>query len=446
MQTVRAHRGRSGLGRAKGLAIVAACATLLAGCVMGGCSAPPAPSLGTAAPSPVASAAWTPTPIPSVGGVPAGPWTGIKWINAGSVFPRKSTGGADLAPYPTVYGWSHGFVGFTATTEGDTSGAQQDVTLIGVASPDGLHWTVGHALDAQGLQYAAIMSVVEGPAGLVAVGRGPGAICGGPPTVNALWTSTDGLTWSRVTLPPDFAAASVYTVDGGTTGYIAAGTLKDGTTQVVWLSSDGSSWRQVTLASSTFGEFVVAGGVNFGGGYVVSGAVRNDAGCGETMVTPSLWWSTDGGSWTRATLAGAAPVTEAWLTMTKISDHALMAYAEEWNETTQASSQHVWVSNDGRTWKLVGSPSKMLSPGIFSNRQRGLSVLDPIVVTPSEPYGPLAIGTVGDDLSVTALSQIGDGPAVSEASTAWSAALGPTGLVVLSLDGTALWLGVPTAS
>lgn len=57
------------------------------------------------------------------------------------------------------------------------------------------------------------------------------------------------------------------------------------------------------------------------------------------------------------------------------------------------------------------------------------------------------VATVGDDLTVKTLSQSGDVPIYSAAlSPMWLAALGPTGVVILSSDGLDLWLGVPAAS
>jgi hypothetical protein len=299
-------------------------------------------------------------------------------------------------------------------------------------------------MDVEGLMKDAVYvtQVVEGPSGLLAIGHYPPATCGGPPTVVALWTSTDGLTWARVQLTAQFGSASVYTVDGGSIGYIASGTLKDGVTQALWVSTEGGSWRQVPLPKATFGQVVMDGATGFAAGYVVSGAVLGDEGCGgPSLLTASLWWSANGTNWTRSKLTGATPATDAWMAVRRISDHALMAIATEWDATAQLSTQLVWATADGRTWKLVASPSSLLGGGVITNGQRGL-----VVAAPSDNSGPPIVAPVGDDLTVTTLSQTGDGPVASDQSTGWVAALGPTGVVILSSDGLDLWLGVPTAS
>jgi hypothetical protein len=83
----------------------------------------------------------------------------------------------------------------------------------------------------------------------------------------------------------------------------------------------------------------------------------------------------------------------------------------------------------------------MLGDGILTDGQRGLVVLPPA----NNGDGP-TIATVDDDLTVTMLSQSGDGPVASATTIGWMWAFGPTGVVALSVDGLNLWLGVPTAS
>ena len=64
---------------------------------------------------------------------------------------------------------------------------------------------------------------------------------------------------------------------------------------------------------------------------------------------------------------------------------------------------------------------------------------------PPDSVGPPTIATVGDDLTVATLRQTGDGPVASDTLPGWVSAFGPTGIVVLSEDKAALWLGVPVA-
>ena len=310
--------------------------------------------------------------------------------------------------------------------------------MVSSSSADGLHWTAGRTLDISGLDGVYISAVVEGPAGLLAVGFPSGGRCG-PETVDALWASADGLTWTRVELP-----GTISTVDAGSTGYIATGTLKNGVTPAVWLSGDGKSWHLVPLPTTTSGAVVVDGAVDFAGGYVLAGKQLSDIGCGESestppLYTPSLWWSLDGKSWTLSKLPGALPASAVSVSFIRISDHALVAVANDF-------ADQVWVSNDGRTWRLIASPSSTLPDHwILTDGQRGLMLVEPQLLNPPSSDGPPAIATVGDDLTHTTLSQSGDIPIYSGYGGELTA-FGPTGLVVLSADGSSLWLGVPTAS
>jgi len=454
MKSIVSHHRGARPGRLASLLAVLAAGGLVSGCSVAAASpSPTAPAISSPFPSASTQASASPSPgptaapLPSVGTAPAGAWSGIRWISAGSVFPQTpvpSTASGDMKV--GVFGWSGGYVGFrTAFDLSDT--LQVTVAVVSTYSADGLHWTAGRPMDVEGLPDAsdgvAVTQVLEGPSGLLAVGEAfPPLICGGPPTVEALWTSPDGSTWSRVQPPADFASASVYTIDAGSTGYIASGTLKDGVTQAVWLSADGRSWRQVPLTKATFGDFVVDGATDFAAGFVVSGTVVGNEGCGggASVFTPSLWWSADGTIWTRSKLTGAAPAGDAWITVNRISDHALMAIASRWDDAAQTYEQLVWVTADGRTWNLVKSPSSLLGTDVITDGQRGL-----LVVAPPD-NGPPTIATVGDDLTVTTLGQAGDGPVASASSAGWTSALGPTGVVVLSQDGLDMWLGVPTSS
>jgi hypothetical protein len=339
-----------------------------------------------------------------------------------------------------IFGWSAGYFGFSAIGD-ETEGASPHYSLAATTSVDGLHWTAPQPIDGTFHDPLRIAAVIEGPSGLLAVGQYYGDTCGGTHTADALWTSTDGSSWHRVTPPSDFTSGRVYTLDGGSTGYIASGTLKDGVTPAVWLSHDGVSWHSVHLPTSTFGKVVVDGATNFAAGYVLSGAVLGEGGCGgAALLTPSLWWSADGTTWSRSTLSGAQPVRNAQMTVSRIDDHALVAIAAEYDQTTDQTSRKVWVSTDGRTWAPVAKPSDLLRSGVRTNGQRGL-----VVVDPPDNVGPPTIATVGADLTVATLRQTGDGPVLSDSLPGWVSAFGPTGVVFLGSDETTLWLGVPIA-
>ncbi len=444
-----ASRRRTWAGRLRGTI-----AALAVGCLVAGCTAAAASPSLTATPqsSPEASApaqpsagpTTTPTPTtPSnVGTAPAGKWTGIRWIAAGPVFPQTPVpdGGDGSSVQINVSGWSRGYVGFRTASSWDLSGTEptESWATVSTVSADGLHWTPGKAFDAGDVNSRVYMSgVVEGPAGLLAVGRNPAATCGGPPTVRALWTSPDGQTWTRVSLPADFASARVYTVDAGSAGYIATGTLEDDVTPAVWVSADGRSWRPTTLPKPSSGV-VVDGATSFAGGYVISGSHPFEIGCGESLYVPSLWWSADGTGWTAASRPEQClriPLRDGRPDQRPRPDGHRAAVGRE-----DAGRFAAGLGQRRRSHLEPDQvPSSLLSDRILTNGQRGL------VVVPALNGGPPTIATVDDDLTVTTLSQSGEGPVDSDESSPWISALGPTGLVILSVDGLNLWLGVPEA-
>jgi hypothetical protein len=374
-----------------------------------------------------------------------GRWSGIRWIDAGPVFPQEPGAGTDNGSYlqVNVFGWSRGYVGFRTAVDETYSETGPSVivsdVMVSTASSDGINWSAGRALDITSLgSPVGIMTVVEGPAGLLAAGSFPRGVCGGPATVDVLWTSPDGLTWTRVQPPADFASSSVYTLDAGSAGYIATGILKDGVTAAVWVSADGRSWRRTPLPKTTSGTVLVDGATAFAGGFVLSGAREIQVGCGESVQVPSVWWSADAKSWIAPKLPGATAADESWMDVQRISDHAVMATAWVWDATTQASSQLVWASTDGRTWKPLEWPASLLRASVLTSGQRGL-----VFEYPSSDFVGPTIATLDDDLTVTTLTPSGDVP-TGAAMSGSNLAFGPTGLVVLTNDGLNLWLGVPT--
>ena len=342
-----------------------------------------------------------------------------------------------------MFGWSRGYVGFRSVSQITKSHngftVDSDVTVT-TASSDGIHWTAGRTLPKAGIGSPVdITAVVEGPKGLLAIGRLGRGVCGGIPTVDVLWSSTDGLTWTRVPLPAAFANSSVYTLDAGSSGYIATGVLTDGATTAIWVSTDGRSWRRASMPKSAAGTVFVDGATAFAGGFVLSGAQQIQLGCGESVQVPSVWSSADGKSWSSPTLPGAIPAESIWVSVDRISDHLVLATAFMLDPASQSSSQLAWATSDGRTWKQLAWPPNALRATVLTDGKRGL-----LVVTSTGGFDGASIATVDEDMNLASLSVSGDLPTGSPMMGA--AALGPAGIVALSIDGTELWLGVPTGS
>ncbi len=335
-----------------------------------------------------------------------------------------------------LYGWSGGYVAFGADG-GANSGTNKKPTLVSTSSADGVHWTAAKAINLGAApDQITIEQVAEGPAGLVAVGRYPAETCGGPPVIAGLWQSTDGEAWRPLAMSRDMSKGHVETLDGGSAGYIATGKLSDGKTSGIWLTTDAATWRSLPLPKPPSGKLVVNDATSFDGGLVVGGAVVGPEGCGgASSIHPAVWSSADGTSWTRQTLPGASTAANASLSVRRVNDHEVVAI-DSTGETPRA-----WVSSDGRTWTAIPTPTDEALYGAISDGRHSVSVM-----APDSDQGPLTFKSVGDQLDVAPMSQSGDGPTVTPDSVSIITAVGPTGLVVTAVDGSHLWLGVPSGS
>ena len=396
---------------------------------------PAATPVATVRPSPSASSSPTESALPAIGVAPEGRWTQVQWIDAGHGLPALTTAPSEAFQL-SLYGWTNGYVAF-GSDGGANSGTNSKPTLTSTSSADGVTWTPPQPIDLGGApDEVTIEQVVEGPAGLVAVGRYPADTCGGPPVVAGLWHSADGETWSPLAMTKDMTKGHVETVDGGAAGYIATGKQRDGKTPGIWLTTDAASWHPLPLPKPAKGKLVVNDAVSFSGGLVVGGAVVGPEGCGgASSIHPAVWSSTDGTSWTSQSIPGASTGANASISVRRVNDHEVAAV------DSSGDTPKVWVSSDGQTWTPIATPTDDALYGAVSNGKHTVAV-----IAPDSDQGPLTFESVGDQLDVAPITQSGDGPLVTPDSASYVTAVGPTGLLVLTTDGSHVWLGVPSAS
>jgi hypothetical protein len=388
-------------------------------------SPPPATPSPTATPIP--SVAPSPSAATAVGPAPAGPWTAVRWVRLGKT---------PLGPHNvTVLGWSGGYVALQQNGGSDENGNELPVVIQTSASPDGLTWSAPTTMNASGLKgMIEVSTIVEGPHGLLALGFPFGDTCGGPEPLAALWTSPDGSTWTRVPLPKDFRTGTVAAVEGGPAGFIALGTKADGETQGIWTSGDGAAWRARPLPKISSGTLVLDSVASFDDGFVLSGAVLGEGGCGGPgHIHGATWVSADGSSWTRASLPGASTVASATFTVQALSDRALLVTQGLPNSTLG------WTSTDARTWTPVAGDAGNLPYGQVSDGRHDIQVIGP----DTNP-GPLTVQVVNEDATMAELAQSGDGPIQTDDDPGFGAAVGPTGVLIVSDDGERSWLGLPS--
>jgi hypothetical protein len=370
----------------------------------------------------------------------SGRWTGLKWTVGNNRLPAKASDADGTEATFGLFGWSKGYLGFRPDPVAE--GARTQKVEID-ASTDGLNWSIVQTLTITSSSDLSlpisIGSLVEGPAGLIALGEWAGQRADFPAKrpVTVILRSADARHWTYTSATAVFGSAMVSTVDARSAGYIATGLSSDGKQALVWVSSDGSAWRKSQLPGPA--GMMPGDATAFAGGYVLLGAVVGGDGPGPATLTPSLWWSGDGLGWNHASVpgmrSGGTLIGSTETAVGRINDYAILATEYTYNDATQTSTQTSWVSTDGKTWCPDDAASAVWPSQVVSDRDRGLL------------FRPAANGSISmgiwafeDDFSLVELAQTGSVP---PADVVW-AALGPAGLVAADYSGTVLYLGVPT--
>jgi hypothetical protein len=276
--------------------------------------------------------------------------------------------------------------------------AADDIGAAAVwTSSDGISWTrVPHSDAVFG--NAGISSVTVGGPGLVAVGSDYLAGDGG---AAAAWTSADGVSWSRV--PHDEAVMggegnqSMDAVTVGGPGLVAIGgdTVSDHEIDAaVWTSADGLSWSRVPHDAAVFGDAAISGVTVGGPGLVAVGASQLTAAGGDAAV----WTSPDGLSWSRVPHDEAVFGGDGSQNMRDVTaaGPGLIAVGLEVSDGPDLEGPDpegpdfdaaVWTSADGLSWSRVPHNEDFLvGPG--SQIMHSVVVGGPGLVAVGEGMGP----------------------------------------------------------
>ena len=212
-------------------------------------------------------------------------------------------------------------------------------------SRDGTTWSVA-AVAAGGAGDQRLTSVAGGPLGFVAAGSDG--------SLPAVWSSPDGMSWTRRP-GPFHASQQIQSVAIGGRGAVAVGTITtsgdvDG---MAWFSVDGSEWRTVPLGQAGFtgaGDQAVHAVTAAGGGFV---AVGDDA-SGERTVAVS-WTSADGIAWRRQ--PASADMAE-YPTADSTSGVSARSVAGTGPVIAVGGgySLQVWTSQAGQSWTREAPP------------------------------------------------------------------------------------------
>ena len=268
-------------------------------------------------------------------------------------------------------------------------GTEWDLDAAVWTSADGLTWSRVPNDEAVfgGPSFQWMSSVTAGGPGLVAVGW----------TGNkwdedadaAVWTSGDGITWSRVPHEESvFGGAEMTGVTAGGPGLVAVGEVESGGA-AVWTSVDGISWSRVPHDEAVFGGAEEMSGVTVGGPGLVavgSAAGRITVHEGEVDWEPlaAVWTSVDGVTWSRVphdeAVFGGANVVQRLSSVTA-GGPGLVAVGRENvgggddSVGSRAYDAAVWTSVDGVTWSRVPHEETVFG-GTGSQAMYGVTMTD----------------------------------------------------------------------
>ncbi len=177
--------------------------------------------------------------------------------------------------------------------------------------------------------------VTVGGPGLVAVGQ-----AGAPTGAAAVWTSVDGISWSRVTHDGEvFNGGVMHSVTTAGPGLVAVGTSDQA---AVWASPDGYTWSRIPHDSAVFGSESSYTAMNsvaaFGSGVVAVG-ISSDFQVEDVKAV--VWISPDGINWSRIPHDPAVFQSES-MNSVVAGGPGLVAVGTS-----------VWTSVDGITWSRV---------------------------------------------------------------------------------------------
>jgi hypothetical protein len=221
--------------------------------------------------------------------------------------------------------------------------------------------------------------VAVGGPGLVAVGQaGPGESLENDRA--AVWTSPDGIAWSRVPYDEALSRGTINSVTAGGPGLVAVGWAteeEDRQVAAVWTSVDGIDWSRVPHDEAVFGESVLGvemSSVTVGGpGLVAVGGEISGQGATSNAV---VWTSPDGITWSRVPhndpIFGRKEMGRCCTSMHSVTagGPGLVAVGGDWPGDDEGGRAAVWTSVDGITWSRVPH-DEALSGGTMSSVTAG---------------------------------------------------------------------------
>jgi len=311
-------------------------------------SAPAEPS-STTAPATSTTAPTTSTTVPPTDSTRAPTETGSPYSHNWSRVPDEE-GALGGAGFQMMSGVTVGGPGLVAVGS-DFSGGDVDAAVW--TSADGITWSrVPHdeaVFGGDGDQ--EMVSVTTGGPGLVAVGW-EGSLFDQDA---AVWTSPDGITWSRVAHDEAVFGGDgdqeMVSVTTGGPGLVAVGPDLSDLEAEVWTSPDGITWSRLPADTAVFGGSHIQSmlSVTTGGPGLI--AVGWEATWGEIDAT--AWTSDDGISWSRVASLAAVFAGEGVQSMMSATAGGPGLVAVGLDSSAGDENAAIWTSPDGIGWSRV---------------------------------------------------------------------------------------------
>jgi len=193
---------------------------------------------------------------------------------------------------------------------------------------------------------------------------------GGPDKVygqsDTVWTSANGSTWTQSPLSQVAVLAAVTTTSSG---FLMGGQTKSTKRPTVWTSADGMQWTATTLPGIPGDGSETTAVASIGRDMT---AVVGVAGVGPGM----YWWSTNGTKWMRTTLAGGSSGKS---TNPVATPTGLIAWDASYPASDGAGVE-LWSSPNGVRWHQVilrGAPrtSRSVLEGLYPDQGGALALI-----------------------------------------------------------------------
>jgi hypothetical protein len=367
------HRMRA-LGSSVGLAL------LLIGCSSSP-SAPPASSAGqTIGPGPTTEPSGAATDSPETATttptlpVSTGPWrpaaeqdsvAGSQLLDVVWTGPQFVAAGFGLGGGGTFLRSSDGQT-WKSGTSGGTSGGPEHIAagsngIVAVGtldektaswfSADGVHWDYHLKVFPKALgsdDMVQVTDVASNGTGWLAVGRDDAACfvsCAPAPLRALVWTSTDGLDWTRLTGQAALRGGGINAIAAFDRGFVAAGDAAG--RAAFWWSPDGVTWTRVaddpSFAPSSADDIVRVVGIAARDGAIVAVGMQQGKG-GDSAPTVVAWRSSDGQTWSAANVENA---TGGQVFSVAATPTGFLATGPSGDTSCLGG---IWSSTDGSAW------------------------------------------------------------------------------------------------